>query len=112
MPVNARVLTIRLIADYDDVHASPLTSLSPLPARTPIILVGNKKDLARERAVSYEDGKHLADEMKAKFVEVSAKDNTSVNNLFQSLIDAIEKKNLGDPGESTVQKEKTSCILS
>lgn len=80
---------------------------------TPIILVGNKKDLATERAVSYEQGKSLADLMKAKFVEVSAKDNSSVNDLFTSLIMSIEHKTLGNSTESTVtSKEKSSCLLS
>lgn len=81
--------------------------------RTPIILVGNKKDLARERAVSYEQGKELAELMKAKFVEVSAKDNLSVNDLFKSLIMSIEGKNLGDQStDNSTNKEKTSCVLS
>lgn len=38
--------------------------------RVPIILVGNKNDLHLERCVSYQDGKDLADFMKANFVEV------------------------------------------
>jgi len=81
---------------------------------TPIILVGNKKDLSRERAVSFEQGKELADLMRAKFVEVSAKDNASVNDLFTSLIMSIERKNQGDLStDSTASsKDKSSCSLS
>lgn len=52
----------------------------------------------------------MADDMRAKFVEVSAKDNSSVNDLFTSLVVAIEKKNLGDSTEGQ-QKDK-SCSLS
>ena len=36
----------------------------------PIILVGNKKDLSTERAVSVEAGKEFAAHMNAKFVEI------------------------------------------
>jgi hypothetical protein len=41
----------------------------------PIVLVGNKNDLFNEREVSMEDGKKLAQRMKAVFLETSAKNN-------------------------------------
>lgn len=39
----------------------------------PLVIVGNKTDLHRERVVSTEDGKRLADTWKASFYEVSAR---------------------------------------
>ena len=39
------------------------------------MLVGNKSDLHNERRVSVEEGKKLAEEMKAFFLETSAKEN-------------------------------------
>ena len=41
----------------------------------PIVLVGNKSDLHNDRSVSVEEGKALAREMKAIFLETSAKEN-------------------------------------
>lgn len=41
--------------------------------RIPVIIVGNKTDLHRERVVSTEEGKRLADTWKASFFEVSAR---------------------------------------
>lgn len=41
----------------------------------PVVLVGNKKDLHQERAVSIDDGKKLADSWRAAFLETSAKQN-------------------------------------
>ena len=41
----------------------------------PIVLVGNKSDLHNDRSVSVEEGKVLAKEMKAIFLETSAKEN-------------------------------------
>ena len=41
----------------------------------PIVLVGNKSDLHNERQVSVEKGKKLAEQMKAFFLETSAKEN-------------------------------------
>jgi len=73
----------------------------------PIILVGNKKDLSTERAVSIEEGKQFAAHMNAKFVEISAKQNNAVTELFESLILHIEKANSDE-----VPKPQPSCILS
>lgn len=41
----------------------------------PIVLVGNKTDLHMERTISYEEGRRLADDWKAIFLETSAKQN-------------------------------------
>ena len=41
----------------------------------PIVLVGNKSDLHNERRVTVEEGKELAKQMKAFFLETSAKEN-------------------------------------
>lgn len=42
-------------------------------SRIPLVIVGNKTDLHRERVVSTEEGKRLADTWKASFYEVSAR---------------------------------------
>ena len=44
----------------------------------PLVLVGNKTDLTERRQVTYEVGKRLAEEMKAVFIETSAKENQVV----------------------------------
>ena len=51
--------------------------------KLPVILVGNKKDLEHEREVSKEEGEKLAKDLKAAFLETSAKDNLCVCDLFQ-----------------------------
>lgn len=43
------------------------------PISSPVVIVGNKTDLHRERVVSTEEGKRLADTWKASFYEVSAR---------------------------------------
>jgi hypothetical protein len=40
-----------------------------------MVLVGNKTDLHMDRCVTTEEGKALAEEMKAVFLETSAKEN-------------------------------------
>jgi Ras-related protein Rab-8A len=50
------------------------------------ILVGNKSDMADEkRAVPFSKGQALADEYKIQFFETSAKDNSNVEEVSNSL---------------------------
>jgi len=75
----------------------------------PILLVGNKNDLHQERVVAVEDGKRLAASMKAQFVEVSAKQNSAVINLFNNLIVDIEK---GYDDGSANERTANKCVIS
>ena len=53
----------------------------------PIIVVGNKIDLQKERKVSTEEGAKLAEEMGgAPFFEISAKTTANVEEAFHSII--------------------------
>ncbi|KAK4099338.1 ras-domain-containing protein [Parathielavia hyrcaniae] len=59
----------------------------------PMVVVGNKLDLAHERKVSVEEGQMLAEEFKCKFLETSAKTNTNVEQAFYEVVRAIRKYN-------------------
>jgi len=76
----------------------------------PIVLVANKVDLHMERCVSYEEGKRLADYMKADFVEVSAKDNSAVTDFFHKLIVSIERG--GKESTDNTNEKKSNCIIA
>lgn len=52
----------------------------------PVVLVGNKTDLHQERAVSYEEGKKLAESWRATFLETSAKQNEVSDFMTKSQI--------------------------
>lgn len=54
-----------------------------------IVIVGNKCDLEKNRAVSYEEGQEVANENDALFFETSAKSGQNVQNVFDSLITKI-----------------------
>ena len=51
-------------------------------SRMTIVLVGNKKDLASEREVSYEEGLDFAKRNKLIFFETSAKSAENVDETF------------------------------
>ncbi|XP_070498555.1 GTP-binding protein Rheb homolog [Chironomus tepperi] len=73
----------------------------------PVVLVGNKTDLHQERAVTFDEGKRLAENWKAIFLETSAKQNESVDEIFLKILELVERENNGNQ-----QPAKPSCIIS
>uniref|UniRef100_T1J3P9 Uncharacterized protein n=1 Tax=Strigamia maritima TaxID=126957 RepID=T1J3P9_STRMM len=71
----------------------------------PIVLVANKTDLHMERVVSYDEGKQVADTWKAAFMEASAKQNQSVQEIFHTILNQIEKADGNIP-------EQSKCLVS
>ncbi|OCF45722.1 Ras family, other [Kwoniella heveanensis CBS 569] len=67
--------------------------------RTPIVVVGNKKDMYHSREVSTDEGASLARALNCDFYETSAKTNSNVEAAFKSLVRQIKvHKRGGDPG--------------
>jgi Ras-related protein Rab-1A len=56
------------------------------------LLIGNKCDMANQRAVSYESGKELADSYGMEFLETSAKNATNVEKSFYMMSVAIKNR--------------------
>ncbi|XP_039749142.1 uncharacterized protein LOC120625932 [Pararge aegeria] len=61
-------------------------------ARRAVILVGNKADLARSRAVPTDEGKALATSYECKFIETSVGINHNVDELLVGLLTQIRLK--------------------
>ncbi|KAJ5078738.1 rab2a member ras oncogene family [Anaeramoeba ignava] len=55
----------------------------------PIILIGNKSDLAHRRQVSVKEAEEFATEKKILFTETSAKESTGINDAFNILTKKI-----------------------
>lgn len=64
-------------------------------ASIPCVVVGNKVDLAAQRAVSQDEGRLLAAHAKCPFVEISAKNREQVDELFKMLVRNIWEKQGG-----------------
>lgn len=56
----------------------------------PCVLIGNKKDLDCDRKVSSEKGLQVAVQYGCSYIEVSAKDNSNVQEAFQTIVKKIE----------------------
>lgn len=68
------------------------------------MVVGNKADLASERAVSEAEGQALARDFgDAGFIEVSAKNNVKVREAFETLVRLIlaRKPDAGQGGDAS-----------
>ncbi|CAF3151567.1 unnamed protein product [Rotaria socialis] len=68
--------------------------------KSPVILVGNKCDMADERNVQSETGERLASELGLEFFETSAKENVNVKAVFERLVDIILEKMSDTPEDS------------
>ena len=61
----------------------------------PLVLIGNKCDLAEERIIQKEEGQKLAEDNGLSFIETSCKEGTNVEESIQILVfKIIEKKKL------------------
>ncbi|XP_050507709.1 GTP-binding protein REM 1 [Diabrotica virgifera virgifera] len=74
-----------------ETELSRLQDTDQLRSR-PFILVANKIDLARSRAVSTQDGKCLACTYRAKFIEISVGINHNVDELLVGILTQIRLK--------------------
>jgi len=71
--------------------------------RVPILLVGNKCDLASQRQVDTADGARLAQLWGCPFVEASAKEREKVNEVFIEIVREMNSR--------PVQKHHRCCTL-
>jgi hypothetical protein len=65
--------------------------------------------------VSKEEGKHIAQKLKALFIEASAKTNVNVNEVFFELVRTISQWREAHPDQAppvlNVKKKKSTCII-
>ncbi len=103
------VYSITSQASFDDCRALHEMILRVKENETPLILVGNKSDLEEERAVSTEEGDALATELKALFIETSAKEGINIEDVFMKLLGKIKEEEANAP--ATKPKGKGGCTL-
>ena len=74
----------------------------------PRVLVGNKADMEGLREVSSDEGRALASKWRCSFLEVSAKHNHRIPDIFNALLIEMDKNVDGHSDE----KKKGGCIIT
>ena len=72
-------------------------------------MVGNKSDLENQREVTYEEGAKFAEELGHPFFEVSALDNTGIDEMFLKMVQMVlpnKRKAMGAKRDRTTVKIK------
>lgn len=87
-----RVLLVKDEASYNatDSAGYPHSHHNGHPTRTPIVIVGNKRDQFNDREVSTEEGRLLAMNLGCEFFETSARLNQNVEAAFKALVRQIK----------------------
>ncbi|KAK4316594.1 hypothetical protein Pmani_012265 [Petrolisthes manimaculis] len=76
-------------ASFENVSSKWLPELNQHCPKSPIVLVGTKKDVHNTNLISLKDGKKLCKKARlAKYVECSAKTNEGIDDVFGSAITA------------------------
>ena len=80
--------------------------------KVPYVLCGNKVDLAEEREVSEEEGRELAQQIGATFMETSALNGTGVHEAMTTAIREYAKTLApAQPTKSSSRSRKGGCLL-
>lgn len=78
----------------------------------PLILIGNKTDLNNQREVPAEEAKAYADLHSMSFLEMSAKDDVNVQELFNSIIDIVKQQPSAELGGNDDKHSSLNKIRS
>ncbi|KAK5575591.1 hypothetical protein RB653_006724 [Dictyostelium firmibasis] len=80
----------------------------------PIMMIGNKSDLENERQVTYQEGKDLARCFGMSFMEVSAKNRSNIEEVFNETVRCVKRReelqNKDKPKDRNDIKKKNSII--
>ena len=77
----------------------------------PTYLVGNKLDLGSQRKVSVAEGAKIAEDLKLAFMEVSAKSNTNIEELFEGIARSVLEHKIAKQKASEGNDEAKRCSL-
>jgi small GTP-binding protein len=100
------------------LHEKLLRTKDAEETKVPIVLVGNKCDLASERAVQSSEGAALAEKWGCAFFETSARLKINNETCFLELVREIRRQDdaaaagaKGKDGDKKKDKKKLKCVI-
>eukprot|EP01119_Soliformovum_irregulare_P019477 TRINITY_DN6176_c0_g1_i4.p1 TRINITY_DN6176_c0_g1~~TRINITY_DN6176_c0_g1_i4.p1 ORF type:complete len:259 (+),score=46.85 TRINITY_DN6176_c0_g1_i4:427-1203(+) len=105
---NAVCIFMYDITKVPDLLSSSLFKFMNQPV--PLILVGNKSDQSTKRKITTRQGKEMADELVASFLEISCQRNVSIQNLLMECLWISPFLNR-ERKPTQVSKDKTECLV-
>ena len=79
-------ITSRLSFDTLVELLEEIKSNKKTEGKIPLVIVGNKSDLEKQRLIYREEGEELASILKCPFFEISAKENINVEDVFCAIV--------------------------
>ena len=76
------------------------------------IIVGNKKDLEDKRQVSKEMAECFAEKNRIKYMEVSAKNNINIEDLFTHIVKTLLEKHLKNINENSIMSGTNNFAIA
>ena len=76
----------------------------------PMVVVGNMIDIYTKRQVLFEEGEEIAKAMNCPFIEVSSKERTNVDFVFDSIIRAIDAEKVNDIQQANQVPKKSKFL--
>lgn len=99
------------LREVDDIRQQ-IYRIKGEDARTPIVVVGTKMDLANEREVTRAKIRELASLWGLPFYETSAKKNWHVSTVFEDLLHQMRKRYRDDSQHGRMKKKsKRECLI-
>lgn len=104
------VFSLTSLASFESVKVLCAETKKCSSEDIPIVLVGTKLDLEDERQVSKEMAEALARDLGCPFIESSAKTDTNVTEVFETMIRLIAAK-LAPVSSSSSSSSSKKCIV-
>eukprot|EP01132_Coremiostelium_polycephalum_P001467 gene1467-1850_t len=82
-------------------------------AQVPIVVIGNKCDLEKDRQVKSDEGEELVKKWggQCDFMETSAKTNVNINSAFEQVIKQIRSKTPNTKPNKKKSKTNANCLI-
>jgi len=77
----------------------------------PIVLVGNKSDMADQREVQTDEGSNFASQANLTFFETSAKTADNVHESIHQLVRLVTQQRINSPQTAASKDKKALCVL-